>query len=87
MTGKKLEKSIADLKHQLDQYSSLSEKQQSELRELVMRLDLLLEENRNRWDSSVIDGVERQIIEYEEDHPVFARIMQDIVNTLNGMGI
>ena len=87
MTEKNLEKSIAELKRQLDQYSSLSEEQQSELRALVMRLDLLLEENSEGLDTSIIDGFERNIIEYEEDHPVFARIMRDIVNTLNGMGI
>ena len=40
-----------------------------------------------RAEKKLVDTLEQKLIQYEEEHPVVARIMQEIVTTLSNMGL
>ena len=37
--------------------------------------------------ADLVEEFERQLIQYEEAHPVIARVISQIITTLNGMGL
>lgn len=87
MPDKELQSSISELKAQLDQAGEVAEVDRQTLEELTGRIELMVAQEREHWEENLVDELERQVILYEEDHPVIARVIQQIILTLNNMGL
>ncbi len=87
MPDKELQSSISELKAQLDQVGEVAEADRQTLAELTGRIELMVAQEREHWEENLVDELERQVILYEEDHPVIARVIQQIILTLNNMGL
>ena len=87
MPDKELQSSISELKAQLDQVGEVAEVDRQTLEELTGRIELMVAQEREHWEENLVDELERQVILYEEDHPVIARVIQQIILTLNNMGL
>lgn len=87
MPDKELKSSISELKAQLDQVEEVAEADRQTLAELTGRIELMVAQEREHWEENLVDELERQVILYEEDHPVIARVIQQIILTLNNMGL
>ena len=55
--------------------------------ELAGRVELMLAQDREHWEENLVDELEKRVILYEEDHPVIARVIRQIIVTLNNMGL
>lgn len=87
MPKQKLQSSIDALRSELSQNDNLAEDQQQELSDLATRIDSMLAGDSEHWEEKLVDGLEQKLLEYEEEHPVIARIMQEIVTTLSNIGV
>ncbi|NPU92657.1 MAG: DUF4404 family protein [Gammaproteobacteria bacterium] len=87
MPDKELQSSISELKAQLEQVGEVAEADRQTLAELTGRIELMVAQEREHWEENLVDELERQVILYEEDHPVIARVIQQIILTLNNMGL
>lgn len=87
MPDKELKSSISELKAQLEQVGEVAEVDRQTLAELTGRIELMVAQEREHWEENLVDELERQVILYEEDHPVIARVIQQIILTLNNMGL
>ena len=38
-------------------------------------------------EEDLVEEFEKQLIQYEEAHPLIARVISQIITTLNGMGL
>lgn len=87
MPKEKLKNSVEELRNELATNDNLEPSQQEELTDLAGRLDAMLSGDSEHWEEKLVDGLEQQLLAYEEDHPVVARIMREIVTTLSNIGI
>jgi len=87
MPDKELQSSISELKAQLEQAGEVADGDRQTLEELTGRIELMVAQEREHWEENLVDELERQVILYEEDHPVIARVIQQIILTLNNMGL
>lgn len=87
MPDKELQSSISELKAQLEQAGEVADGDRQTLAELTGRIELMVAQEREHWEENLVDELERQVILYEEDHPVIARVIQQIILTLNNMGL
>lgn len=86
MPKQQLQKAISELRDHLDNMHVAPEERDS-LASLSAQIELMLAEGREYWDEILIDELEKRVILYEEDHPVIARVIQQIITTLNSMGL
>lgn len=87
MPKQKLQESVEQLRSELSQSDSLPEEHREELSELASRIDSLLSGENEHWEEKLVDGLEQKLLEYEEEHPVIARIVSEIVKTLSNIGV
>ena len=87
MPDKELQSSISELKAQLERAGEVTQADRQTLEELTGRIELMVAQEREHWEENLVDELERQVILYEEDHPVIARVIQQIILTLNNMGL
>ena len=87
MPKEKLKNSVEELRNELSLNENLEASQQEELSDLAGRLDAMLSGDADHWEEKLVDGLEQQLLAYEEDHPVIARIMREIVTTLSNIGV
>lgn len=87
MPKEKLKNSVEELRNELSLNENLEPSQQEELSDLAGRLDAMLSGDADHWEEKLVDGMEQKLLEYEQDHPVVARIMREIVTTLSNIGV
>lgn len=87
MPDKELRSSVSELKTHLDQDDQVSDDDRQSLEELAGRVELMLAQDREHWEENLVDELEKRVILYEEDHPVIARVIRQIIVTLNNMGL
>ncbi|HVL02083.1 MAG TPA: DUF4404 family protein [Dongiaceae bacterium] len=87
MPDQELKASISELKAQLDQMEQVADADRESLEELTGRIELMMAQERDRWESNLVDELERQVILYEDEHPTLARVIRQIALTLNNMGL
>ena len=78
---------LTELRSHLDQEEQVQPEDREALNDLAVRVELMINESKEHWDEGVLDELEKQVIEYEEAHPVIARVISQIITTLNGMGL
>ena len=54
---------------------------------MAVRLEVMINGTSEHWEAGLVDELEKQVIQYEEAHPVIARVISQIITTLNGMGL
>lgn len=87
MTEDSLKQAVEELRNRLELAELVGEQDREALNDLAMRVELMLSQSRGNWDEGVVDELEKQMIQYEEEHPVIARVISQILTTLNGMGL
>ena len=87
MPKEKLQESVSELKSQLDEHGEVAAVDEQALGELAARLEVMLNGSSEHWEEDLVEEFERQLIQYEEAHPVIARVISQIITTLNGMGL
>lgn len=87
MPDKELKTSIAELKSRLEQTEGTAGTDTQSLEELTGRIELMMAQDKANWEGGLVDELERQVILYEDEHPVIARVIQQIIVTLNNMGL
>ena len=87
MPEKKIEASVSELKDHLNANEQVSAEDKQALEALAARVELMMAQDREHWEENLVDELEKRVILYEEDHPVIARVIQQIINTLNSIGL
>ena len=87
MPKSQLEHSISELRSHLDANVQVAPEERETLEALSARIELMMAEEREHWDENLLDELEKRVILYEEDHPVISRVIQQIIATLNSIGL
>ena len=80
-----IKQSIIELKSHLDQPDSQRNVDTRELEALSVRLETMMQSE--HWETDLVEELEKQVILYEENHPVVARVVNQIIQALNNMGL
>lgn len=83
----KINLSISELRSQLDANDQVTPEERETLEALGSRIELMMAEERERWDENLIDELEKRVILYEEEHPMIARVIRQLITTLNSIGL
>lgn len=87
MPKDRLKEVLTELRARLDQEQQVQPEDREALSDLAVRVELMINESKEHWEEGVVDELEKQVIQYEEAHPVIARVINQIITTLNGMGL
>jgi hypothetical protein len=87
MPDKELRSSVSELKSHLDRNTQVPDEDKQALEALASRIELMMVQDREQWEENLLDELEKRVILYEEDHPVVARVIRQIITTLNSMGL
>ena len=87
MPKEKLQNSVTELKTHLDDAGEVSTDDKEALTDLAVRLEVMLNGSAEHWEEGLVEEFEKQLIQYEEAHPLIARVISQIITTLNGMGL
>lgn len=87
MTNDNIKNSISELRAQLEASDKVAPEERETLEALGARLELMLAAEREHWDENLVDELEKRVILYEEDHPMIARVIRQLISTLNSIGL
>jgi len=87
MPKDKLNDSVGELREKLGASEEINEQSREELEALAVRVETMLQQADLHWEQSLVDSLEKELIAYEEKHPVISKIIQDMLTTLSGMGV
>jgi len=87
MPKQTLKNSVSELKAHLEDNSEVVGGDKEALTDLAVRLEVMINGTSEHWEEGLVDELEKQVIQYEEAHPVIARVISQIITTLNGMGL
>lgn len=82
-----LKNSVSELKSHLDDSTVVPAEDKDALNDLAVRLEVMINGSSEHWEEGLVEELEKQVIQYEEAHPVIARVISQIITTLNGMGL
>ena len=87
MSFDQIQAEVSELKSQADENPLLSDADRESLAELAARLELMISGKLDHPEQDLVDKLEAKLFEYEEAHPVIARILDNVLVVLNGMGV
>lgn len=87
MPKEKLKSSVSELRAHLDKNDAVAPDNKESLSDLAARIEIMLNGSAEHWEEGLLEELEKQVILYEEDHPVISRVISQIITTLNGMGL
>lgn len=87
MTRDRIQAEVDQLKAEVEQNAMLSDQQRVELGSLTERLEVMMSGENDHPEQDLLDKLEQQILLYEEEHPVVARVMDNVLNLLHSIGI
>ena len=82
-----LKTSVSELREQLGADETVDESNREELEALAARIESMINGDGEHWEEALVEGLEKQLIIYEENHPVLTRTIQNILTTISGMGV
>ena len=82
-----IKNSLSELRSHLDANVHVDPAERETLEALSARLELMMAEEKEHWDENLVDELEKRVILYEEDHPMIARVIRQIITTLNSIGL
>lgn len=87
MPRERIQAEVQQLKSEVEQNPMLSEEQRGELGALAERLEVMMSGENDHPEQDLLDKLEQQVLLYEEEHPVVARVMDNVINLLHSIGI
>jgi len=87
MPKETLKTSVDELRDQLGGDSSVDQVNKEALEELAGRIESMINGDGDHWEEALVEGLEKQLIIYEENHPVLTRIIQNILSAISGLGV
>lgn len=87
MPNETIKNSLSELRSHLDANVQVDAAERETLEALSARLELMMAEEKEHWDENLVDELEKRVILYEEDHPMIARVIRQIITTLNSIGL
>lgn len=87
MPKDKLKSSVSELRDHLQENQAVESQDAEALNDLAARIEIMINGSSEHWEEGLVDELEKQVILYEENHPIIARVISQIVTTLNGMGL
>ncbi|MCG8537248.1 MAG: DUF4404 family protein [Pseudomonadales bacterium] len=87
MPKEKLKSSVSELRAHLEENDAVAPDNKESLSDLAARIEIMLNGSAEHWEEGLLEELEKQVILYEEDHPVISRVISQIITTLNGMGL
>ena len=87
MPRERIQAEVEQLKAEVEQNPMLSDAQREELGSLTDRLELMMSGETDHPEQDLLQKLEQQVLLYEEDHPVVARVMDNVLNLLHSIGI
>ena len=87
MPKETLKTSVEELRDQLGGDNSVDEENKEALEELAVRIESMINGDGDHWEEALVEGLEKQLIIYEENHPVLTRIIQNILSAISGLGV
>ncbi len=87
MPKETLKTSVEELRDQLGGDSSVDEENKEALEELAGRIESMINGDGDHWEEALVEGLEKQLIIYEENHPKLTRIIQNILSAISGLGV
>jgi len=87
MPKETLKTSVEELREQLGGDSSVDQANKEALEELAGRIESMINGDGDHWEEALVEGLEKQLIVYEENHPVLTRIIQNILSAISGLGV
>lgn len=87
MPRERIQAEVEQLKAEIEQNPMLSDTQRGELGSLTERLELMMSGEADHPEQELLAKLEQQVLLYEEEHPVVARVMDNVLNLLHSIGI
>lgn len=87
MPKETIQHSISELRSHLDANLQVAAEERETLEALGARIELMVAQEREHWDQNLVGELEKRVILYEDDHPVIARVIRQIIVTLNNIGL
>ena len=87
MPKETLKTSVDELRDQLGGDSSVDQVNKEALEELAGRIESMINGDGDHWEEALVEGLEKQLIIYEENHPKLTRIIQNILSAISGLGV
>ena len=89
LDNKSLERDFIEAQKSWEAYAMAkrSRDNKESLSDLAARIEIMLNGSAEHWEEGLLEELEKQVILYEEDHPVISRVISQIITTLNGMGL
>lgn len=87
MAREQIQAEVDQLKAELEQNPMLSDAQREELEALAQRLEVMMSGEADHPEQDLLDKLEQQVLIYEEEHPVVARVMDNVITLLHSIGI
>ena len=87
MPKETLKTSVEELRDQLGDDNSVDAANKEALEELAGRIDSMINGDGDHWEEALVEGLEKQLIIYEENHPKLTRIIQNILSAISGLGV
>jgi hypothetical protein len=87
MPKETLKTSVEELRDQLGGDNSVDEENKEALEALAGRIESMINGDGDHWEEALVEGLEKQLIIYEENHPVLTRIIQNILSAISGLGV
>ncbi len=87
MPKETLKTSVDELRDQLGEDNSVDVENKEALEELAGRIESMINGDGDHWEEALVEGLEKQLIIYEENHPKLTRIIQNILSAISGLGV
>lgn len=87
MPKETLRETVARLNETLDSDQSVAPEERAAAAEMSGRVEAILNGSADSWPEELKDELERQLIAYEEKHPLLTSVITQMLNTLNNIGI
>lgn len=87
MPKETLRETVARLNETLNSDQSVAPEERDAAAQMSGRVEAILNGSADSWPDDLKDELERQLIAYEEKHPLLASVITQMLNTLNNIGI
>jgi len=87
MAESRLRKLLHDLDVELQKASGLEEKQRQQIAAICREVEALLAEMGSQQDQGLKDRLEEALALFETSHPNLTLILEQLIDTLAGMGL
>lgn len=78
---------LSELREHLQQSQDMDDSRRQELDDLALRIETMMNEDVEHWEEHLVDQLEQRVIQYQEEHPVAAGMLREVMVALSNMGL